>query len=93
MNKKKPIYRLCIATRTYHPKEDLFRIYIDKNHHIDIDLKQQSIGRGAYLLKREDVIQLAQKRKILSKALKAEVDDEIYERLLKLLEEQNKEKR
>lgn len=87
MNKKKPVYRLCLVTRTYHLKEDMFRVYVDKNHHIGIDLKQQNIGRGAYLLKRADIICLAQKRKILSKALKAEVNDEIYKQLLKLLEE------
>jgi predicted RNA-binding protein YlxR (DUF448 family) len=39
-------------------------------------------GRGAYLSKDKDLILLAKKKKLLSKALECEVSDEIYDFLI-----------
>ncbi len=79
--------RFCLIKREYFPKDELFRIYIDKNNNVGIDLDGKNIGRGAYLSKDEEVILKAKKRKILNKALRNNVKDEIYDTLLQLLKE------
>lgn len=79
--------RFCLIKREYFPKSELFRIYIDKNNNVGIDLDGKNIGRGAYLSKDEEVILKAKKRKILNKALRSNVKNEIYDTLLQLLKE------
>ena len=86
MNKKAPIYRLCAYTRKSFMKSDLFRV-VNVNGRVYFDKNQNMPGRGAYLSKDIIVIKEAMKRKILSRALKIEVKDEIYLEMIAMLEE------
>lgn len=88
MNKKAPIYRTCIATRKIFLKKDLFRV-AKYNGQICFDKQQNLPGRGAYISKDLEAIKLAEKRHLLSKALKAEVKTEVY---ILLIEALSKEK-
>ncbi|WP_071461177.1 RNase P modulator RnpM [Bacillus massilinigeriensis] len=91
MNSRKKIpMRKCVATGEMRPKKELVRIVRSKEGEVSIDPTGKKSGRGAYLSKEVEVIQLAKKKGILSKQLEAPVDVSIYDELIELIE---KEKR
>ena len=83
--KKGPVLRCCALTRGRLPKKELLRIVRDKDGNVFIDDTYKANGRGCYLKKDEEVIIKAQKSKILDRNLNVQVNDEIYEELLKRL--------
>ena len=90
MNKTRPIYRTCIVTREKLLKHELFRVVlVDKE--VVFDAKQTIQGRGVYLKKELEVINLAQKKKMLNKAFKREVGEEIYHTLIRELEKERRD--
>lgn len=82
MNPKKPVYRICAVSRETYLVDDLFRIVKTKDGSIYFDKNHSIKGRGAYLSKKLKIILEAQKRKILNKALRCNVDDSIYIELI-----------
>lgn len=85
MNKKAPIYRLCVVTRELLPITDLFRICKTKSGEIVVDETHKNEGRGAYIKKDLKTITIAHDRKLLSRALRHEVKDDIYLKLISML--------
>lgn len=79
------VMRKCVATRTSHEQKQLFRV-VKYEGVVSLDPTYKAKGRGAYILKSEDAILLAKKNKSLNKAFECEVDDSIYDELLKALE-------
>ncbi len=79
---KNSLCRMCIATRVIKSVDELFRIVKTPNDDIVIEENVHIPGRGAYISRNIDAIKTAQKRKLLSRALKCEVKEEIYEQLL-----------
>ncbi len=78
--KKIPL-RKCVATQEQLPKSELIRIVKNNEGQVFIDPTSKANGRGAYLKKSLEAIELAQKRKALDRALGVKIDDELYERL------------
>lgn len=85
MQNKKPVLRSCVVSRETLEKKDLFRIVRDKDGNVSIDLKGKANGRGAYLKKDKDIIDKAQKTKVLERHLDCKIPDEIYDELRNLL--------
>ena len=85
MNKNDPVLRTCALTREKLDKRDLFRIVRDVNGKIFIDDTLRANGRGCYLKKDKEVIIKAQKNKVLDRNLMVQVDNDIYDELLKKL--------
>ena len=81
----KIIYRMSCVTRKILARDEMFRIVKTKDKQIVVDNTYKLQGRGAYLEKDKDIILTAQKKRVLSRALKTEVLDETYIELLKLL--------
>ncbi len=84
MNQKKIPLRRCVVTNESLPKKELLRIVRSKDGKVFIDLTSKANGRGAYIKLDEKVILEAKKRKCLSRALDIEIQDELYEEMLKL---------
>jgi predicted RNA-binding protein YlxR (DUF448 family) len=84
--KHKPI-RTCIVTRQPFEKEFLIRVTKLKNGTIEIDQTGRGQGRGAYISKDVKVIEIAQKKGQLSRALEAKIPDDIFESLKALCHE------
>ena len=61
--------RTCIVTHEKFHKQELIRIVVDKNLNVSIDYKQNLPGGGFYLQKKIDVVEKAQKIKILNKKI------------------------
>lgn len=80
--KKTPLRR-CVATGEQLPKKELIRVVRNKEGEIFVDPTGKANGRGAYLKRSQEAIDLARKKGVLNRAFKMEVPDEIYEELEK----------
>ncbi|MFS1513159.1 RNase P modulator RnpM [Chengkuizengella sp. SCS-71B] len=79
-NRKIPM-RKCVACQEMKAKKELVRIVRSPENEVIIDSTGKKSGRGAYLCKTVNCSQLAMKNKSLDRALKHQVDQEIYEQL------------
>ena len=77
--------RLCLATNQPFPKKEMFRIVRTPEGEVKIDLVGKMNGRGAYISKSLEAIEIAKSKKILDKKLEIEVPSEIYDELLSLI--------
>lgn len=87
MNLRKVPLRKCVATQEQLPKKELIRVVRTPEKTVVVDLSGKANGRGAYLKRERAAIDLAQKKKILNRALNVEVDDAVYDELRKLVDE------
>ena len=83
--KKIPL-RTCVVTHEKLEKKDLIRVVRTPNGEVLIDESGKLNGRGAYLKKDIDVINKAEKNKILNKHLEVEVKSDVFEELKKIIE-------
>ena len=77
----KEIYRTCISTREIKNIKDLLRVIKTPSGNIVIQKDKHVPGRGAYISKNIEAINFARKRKLLNKALRTNVPEEIYDQL------------
>ncbi|MTD30239.1 RNase P modulator RnpM [Planomicrobium sp. YIM 101495] len=84
LQKKIPL-RKCVATGEMYPKKEMTRVVRSKEGEVTVDPTGKKSGRGAYVSKTEEAIDLAKKRKVLDKQLEAQVPDSIYDELLRLV--------
>lgn len=83
-NKKIPL-RKCVATGEMLPKKAMIRIVRSKEGDVSVDPTGKKSGRGAYVSKSEEAVELARKKQILERQLEANIPDEVYEELLHLI--------
>ena len=76
--------RMCVVTREKYPKKELVRVVRTENG-IIVDESGKANGRGAYLKKDLEVINKAEKTKVLEKHLEEVVPAEIYDELRSVL--------
>ena len=84
--KKIPL-RKCVATNEKLPKNELVRVVKNNEGKVFIDLTGKANGRGAYLKKSNEAIDIAFKKNSLGRALECTIDQEIYDELRKLVSE------
>lgn len=84
--KKIPL-RKCIVTNEQFPKMEMFRIVRTPEGNVVVDLTGKVRGHGAYVSKNKNAIETARKKKIFDRHLEVQVPSEIYDELIKLLEE------
>lgn len=85
MKEKKIPLRKCVITNQQFPKSELLRVVRTPEGNVVVDLTGKVRGHGAYVCKDKKVIQLAQKKKTLDRALETTVPAEVYEELIKLI--------
>lgn len=76
--------RMCCACKQRKEKYLLDKFVI-KNNNVIIDKYYKESGRGAYICKNIECLNKAKKYKALNKALKININDEIYDQLKKEL--------
>ena len=84
--KKIPL-RKCVATNERLPKQELVRVVKNNEGKVFIDLTGKANGRGAYLKKSTEAIEMAIKKNSLSRALECTIPQEIYDELRNLISE------
>ncbi len=85
MVQKKIPMRTCVISHEKLPKKELVRIVRNKDGEVFVDETGKLNGKGVYLKKDLDIINKAEKSKILNKYLEIDVNDEIYEELRKII--------
>ena len=85
MKVKKIPMRTCVVSHEKLPKKELIRIVRNKDGEVFVDETGKLNGKGVYLKKDLDIINKAEKSKILNKYLEIDVNDEIYEKLRKII--------
>ena len=84
--KKVPL-RKCVATNERLPKQELVRIVKNNEGKVFIDLTGKANGRGAYLKRSNEAIDISIKKNSLARALECTIEESIYEELRKLINE------
>ena len=81
MATKKTPLRMCVGCREMKSKQELIRIVKTPENEIVFDPTGKKNGRGAYICKKAECLQKAEKINALSHAFGGNVDKEIYARL------------
>lgn len=84
-NKKIPL-RKCIVTQEMKPKQALIRIVHNKDGEVFVDPSGKKNGRGAYISNSLEVVEKAEKSKVLDRHLQTNVDETVYQQLKQLIE-------
>ena len=85
MKVKKIPERTCVVTKEKYPKMELLRIVRTKDGKVEVDLTGKKNGRGAYIKKDLNVLELAKKNKILEKHLEIKIEDNIYDEIKEII--------
>ena len=78
--------RTCVVTREKFPKMELLRIIRTPEGNVEVDLTGKKNGRGAYIKKDLNVLELAKKNKALEKHLEVNIPDSIYDEIKEIIE-------
>lgn len=83
-NRKIPL-RKCIATGEMLPKKSMIRIVRTKEGEVSVDITGKKSGRGAYISKSEEAVEIARKKNILERQLEVKIPEEVYEEIIRLI--------
>lgn len=86
MKTKKIPMRMCLGCGENKPKRELIRIVKSPEGEISLDFTGKKSGRGAYICKDTECLKKIQKNKRLSKSFSCKIDDNVYESLEEVLE-------
>ena len=86
MKVKKIPMRTCVVTKENLPKKELLRIVRTPDGAIEVDESGKMNGRGEYIKKDLEVLEIAKNKKILEKKLECKIEDSVYEEIKKILE-------
>lgn len=84
---KKIPQRKCIACQDRDNKKELIRIVKNKEGQIFLDKTGKANGRGAYICNCKECLEKAIKSKALNRSFKIDVADEVYEGLMKEIDD------
>lgn len=78
---KKVVLRKCVATFEQLEKKELLRIVKNKEGQVFVDLTGRANGRGAYLKKSKEALEIARKKKSLARALECDIPETVYQEI------------
>lgn len=84
-NKRRIVLRTCVVTKEQFEKKDLLRIVRSKDGKVSVDKTGKANGRGAYIKKDLETLELAKKNKALDRALDTEISEEVYDEIEKVI--------
>lgn len=84
---KKIPMRRCLATNESFPKKELLRIVRTPEGEVKVDLTGKLNGKGAYLSRSNEALNIAKKKKVFDKALEVTVPEEVYEEISRIINE------
>ena len=77
--------RKCLASGESVPKKDLLRIVRTPEGEVKVDTTGKLNGKGAYLKKSLEALEIAKKKNLLSRALEVNVNEEVYKEIEKVI--------
>ncbi len=93
-NRKIPM-RKCLGCMEMKPKKELVRVVKTKTgeengeekYTVSLDKTGKAAGRGAYICKSAECLKTAQKARRFEKNLQCKIPDEIFDKMLREIEE------
>ena len=82
---KKIPMRRCLATNESFPKKELLRIVRTPEGEVKVDLTGKLNGKGAYISKSMEALEIARNKKVLNRALETEVPEEVYSEIERII--------
>lgn len=82
---KKIPMRMCLATNKPFPKKDLLRVVRTPEGEIKVDITGKLNGKGAYISKSNEALELAKKSKVLAKAFNIDIPDSVYTEIERII--------
>ena len=79
--------RKCVATQEQLPKKELIRIVRTPEMEVKIDESGRMNGRGAYLKRSQEAVEIARKRTSLARSLECEIPEDVYDQLMEMFKE------
>ena len=90
MNKPKKIpLRRCLATGEQFPKRELLRVVRTPEGTVVVDEKGKANGRGAYISRSLEAVEIAKRKKVFERELEVAIPDEVYDELRRIIGESN----
>ena len=80
---------MCVACRSRSQKGGLLRIVKSKDGAVSFDKTGKANGRGAYVCNEIECVKLCVRKKLLNRAFKCAIGDDVYESLVKEFETLN----
>ena len=84
---KKIPMRRCLATNESFPKKELLRIVRTPEGEVKVDLSGKLNGKGAYISKSLEALEIARKKKVLDRALETQVPETVYQQIQEIINE------
>jgi len=91
MEERKKVLRTCVVNKEQFEKKDLLRVVKNKEGLIFVDENGKANGRGAYIKKDLETLELAKKNKALDRALETTISDEVYEEIEKIIKKNERD--
>ena len=91
MKERKGPLRTCVVTKEKFEKKDLLRVVKSKEGIVSVDETGKLNGRGAYIKKDLETLELAKKNKALDRALETTISDEVYEEIEKIIKKNERD--
>ena len=79
--------RMCTGCREHKPKAELVRVVRSPEGEVSLDLTGRKHGRGAYICRSAECLQKARRQRALERALQQPISDELFEQMLRQIEE------
>ncbi|MBR2304518.1 MAG: YlxR family protein [Ruminococcus sp.] len=73
--------RMCLGCNEMKPKKELVRVVKSKEGEISLDLTGKKAGRGAYICKKAECLNLARKARRFEKSFSCKIEDSVYDGL------------
>ncbi len=77
--------RKCVACNKMYPKNQLFRV-VKTEDGVNLDLSFKAQGRGAYICRNKECIEMAIKKKSLNRSLRMPINEEVFNKIYTELE-------
>ncbi len=87
MTPRKIPMRQCLGCREMFPKKELIRAVRSPEGKISLDFKGKLPGRGAYVCRKKECLEKAKKSCAFERAFSVSVPDEVYDELMRQMEE------
>lgn len=83
--KKKVPLRKCVVTGEMLPKKSMIRVVRSKEGEVSVDITGKKSGRGAYISKSEEAVEIARKKNVLERQLEVKIPEEVYDEIIKII--------
>ena len=85
MKPRKIPMRMCVGCREMKEKRELIRIVRTPEGEVKVDQTGKLNGKGAYLSRSMEALQIAKKKKVFDRALEVSIPEEIYEEIERII--------